>query len=221
MVEPRETSFTRKLFFAVWAMATLILLFMVILLTNELVRLGRNPLALPEVLPEPKKPAAEAAVSTELREITLYFATADARGLAGDPRRLPYGENTVDNCRAALEALLEGPATALQAVIPNTVDVRGMWLMENGELVVDFTYPLQTDARKSVSEEALLVYSVVNTLAQPALQGSDKRVVRSVRFLIDGLPPTNLYPAHLDLAGPITPDPQWITEADGGQPDNA
>ncbi|MCL4692011.1 MAG: GerMN domain-containing protein [Candidatus Hydrogenedentes bacterium] len=221
MAENREPTFSRKLFLAVWAMATLILLFTVILLTSELIRLGRNPLTLPEVLPEPMKPVTESPSAKESREVVLYFASADARQLAGDSRRLPYVDHTVDNCRTALEALLDGPVTSLQSVIPSTVEVRGMWLMDNGELIVDFTYPLQTDSRKSVSEEALFVYSVVNTLTQSALQGSDKAVVQSVRFLIDGQPPTNLYPAHLNLAGPVYPDSDWLADAGGGQPDDA
>jgi hypothetical protein len=221
MGEIPQTTFSRKVFFALWAMATLILLFTVILLTSELIRLGRNPLALPEVLPEPVAPETQSAAATEARDITLYFASPDARYLVGEPRRLPYHERTIDNCRTALEALLDGPVTQLHAVIPPSVDIRGMWLMENGELVVDFTYPLQTDARKSVSEEALLVYGVVNTLTQNVIQGKDNRAVQSVRFLIEGLPPTDLYPAHLDLAGAVAPDTRWIVAPEGEQPTDA
>lgn len=219
MANTNQMSFTRKVLLALWAMATLILLFSVVLLTSELIRLGHNPLTLPEVLPEPVA-SAPSEPSTEVRDVTLYFATADARLLSGESRSLAHSESTVENCRTALDALIEGPVPPLHALIPKSVDVRGVWLLDNGELVVDFTYPLQ-EARKSVSEEALLVYSVVDTLAQPALQGSDKRQVRSVRFLIGGLPPTNLYPAHLDLSGALTPDSQWIAAPESEQPGDA
>lgn len=221
MAELKQTPFSRKVFFALWAMATLVLLFTVVLLTNELIRLGRNPLTLPEVLPEPIDPIEAPASTGEPVDALLYFASADARQLVGDPRRLTYSERTIDNCRAALEAMIGGPVTPLHALIPETVGIRGMWVMENGELVVDFSDAIQTDARKGVSEEALLVYSVVNTLTQPALQGTDNVSVKSVRFLIGGLPPTVLYPAHLDLSGAITPDPQWIASQESGQPGNA
>ncbi len=220
MANTNQMSFTRKVLLALWAMATLILLFSVVLLTSELIRLGHNPLTLPEVLPDPIASVAPSEPSTEARDVTLYFATADARLLSGESRSLSHSESTVENCRAALDALIEGPLPPLHALIPKAVDVRGMWLLDSGELVVDFTYPLQ-EARKSVSEEALLVYSVVDTLAQPTLQGSDKKQVRSVRLLIGGLPPTNLYPAHLDLSGALTPDSQWIAAPETEQPSDA
>jgi len=220
MANTTQMSFTRKVLLALWAMATLVLLFTVVLLTSELIRLGHNPLTLPEVLPEPVASVAPPESSTESQDVTLYFATADARQLIGETRSLSHTKSTVENCRTALDALVEGPLPPLHALIPKSVDVRGMWLLDNGELVVDFTYPLQ-DARKSVSEEALLVYSVVDTLVQPALQGSDKKLVRSVRFLIGGLPPTHLYPAHLDLSGAIAPDTQWIATPESEQAGDA
>jgi len=221
MSERQPAPFSRKVFFALWAMFTLILLFTVILLTSELVSLGRNPLTLPEVLPEPVTPAADSSPEIEPRDVILYFASADARQLVGDPRRVPYSERTVENCRTALKALIAGPSTPLHTLLPETTDIRGMWLMENGELVVDFSSQLQADTRKSVSEESLLVYSVVNTLTQPALRGPDNEPVKSVRFLIGGLPPTSLYPAHLDLTGAIAPDSQWIADREDGQSGDA
>ena len=221
MAELKQTPFSRKVFFALWAMATLVLLFTVVLLTSELIRLGRNPLTLPEVLPEPIVPVEDTSATTETRDVILYFASADARQLVGDPRQLPFSERTIVNCRTALDALMDGPLTSLHRLIPETVEIRGMWLMENGELVLDFSDSLQTDTRKSVSEEALLVYSVVNTVTQPTLQGGDNDLVKSVRFLIAGLPPTGQYPAHLDLSGAIAPDPQWIASQESGQPGDA
>ena len=220
MSELGNTPFFKKVFFAMWAMFTLVLLFSVILLANELVRLGRNPLALPEALPDVPKPADEAE-SVETRDIPLYFATTDGRLLAGETRPIAYTSRTVENCRSALAALIKGPVTPLQPVLPPSVGIRGLFLLDSGELIVDFTESLQTDARKSASEESLLVYSVVNTLAQPSLKGEKDLQVRSVRFLIGGLPPSETYPAHLDLTVPVTPDPQWLLATEGGQSGHA
>lgn len=219
MSDLRKTPFLKKVFFAMWAMFTLVLLFSVVLLASELVRLGRNPLALPEALPE--LPKTSDAATAETREVPLYFASPDGRLLVGETRQIAYTGRTVENCRNALAALIGGPVTALQRVIPQTAGIRGVYLLDNGELIVDFTAALQTDARKSASEESLVVYSVVNTLAQPGLKGEKDIPVRSVRFLVGGLPPDETYPAHLDLTSPVTPDPQWLLATEGGQSNHA
>ena len=90
--------------------------------------------------------------------------------------------------------------------------MRSLYLLEGGELVMDFSIQLELEARKrkSASLEALMVYGIANTLTQPDVKGADEPAVSTVRFLIEGSAPRESFPAHVDLSGPVAPDTGWL-----------
>ena len=181
-----------------------------------MVQAGQTPLAslrVPERSAASPAPREDAPLGT--REIILYFAAADGSALAPESTVLEYTNSTVENCRRALNALIAGPRDILVRVLPPSARIRALYLRDNGELVVDFSRELQTDAARfrSATHESLLFYAVVNTVTQPALRSETDPAVSSVRFLIEGAPPTDVFPAHLDLRQPLVPDPAWIATA--------
>ena len=125
---------------------------------------------------------------------------------------MEFSDSTQENCRAALALLIAGPEKNNTPIFPPQVQLRALYLPDNGELVLDFSRDLiASGARfKSASFESLLVYGVVNTLCQPALQAKGGATVRQVRFLFEGAPPQEGFPAHIDLGGPIRPDETWL-----------
>jgi hypothetical protein len=144
--------------------------------------------------------------------VTLYFADTEGKSLAPDLGRIAITDSTVENCRNALDALLKGPRDGLTPILPPPAAIRGVYLLEDGELVVDCSMDLETELKRirSASLESLLVYGVVNTLTQPAVQGAKDVRVTKVRFLIEGSSPRETFPSHLDMSNPIAPDPGWI-----------
>lgn len=209
-----RAEFFKRVFLAVWAMATLVLVFFSALLLYELIEAGHNPLPLPE-LPTPSLAGQLPGERAPSREVTLYFADPLGAALAGETRELEIGAYTQDNCRKALEALIAGPQNGSTPILPASVKIRGAFLVEN-ELVVDFSQELRTDpARpKSTSAEALMIHGIANTLTQSSLKGEDGAVVRRVRFLFEGSPLEESFPEHIDLSQPVEPDPRWFAARD-------
>lgn len=208
----------RRTLLWIWAMATVALVACVGLLVRELMREGGDPLALvkPETKAAPPPQAGSGAVpfsAAATREITLYFADAEGKALVAETARIETGDSTVENCRKALEALIHGPRDILTPILPASTRIRGIYLLEHGELVVDFSMEMANELKnvRSASLESLMVYGVANTLASDALRGGkDETGVSRVRFLIEGSAPHENFPTHLDLSGPVKPDSRWI-----------
>lgn len=209
----------RRALLALWGMVTVVLFFCVVLLLASMLKRGEDPLAavdLKRPMPAPA-PSGEAMGLEPTREITLYFAQPDAQRLAGEPVSVSISDSTTENCRRALEAIIQGPRSALAPIVPPSAKVRALYLLESGELVVDFSIELELDLKKrsSASLESLMVYGIVSALTQPALQGTPETPVKTVRFLIEGQPARETFPAHFDVSEPVAPNPEWVAAAPG------
>ncbi len=216
----RKRVFTR-LGLAVWAMATLVLCFVIAMLVNEMLRNGQSPLASFQVSPTAEDntalPKPQPAASAGTKEIQLYFSGDNGQGLAPEPATIEFSGSTVENCRRAIAGLIGGPRqNGFAPILPANARLRGLYLLDSGELVVDFSSEVAlAHARlKSAGVEGMLVCGIVSTVTQPALRGQDKTEVKQVRFLVEGAPPTDGFPAHLDLSQPLVPDPSWIQAAE-------
>ncbi len=212
MNAPERKEFLRRALLYLWAMATVFLVFLVTLLIYELVEAGRHPLPAPDQAAA-RRPSVASAEQHFTRQVPLYFADAEGRGLVPETRGLELGSSTQDNCRKVLEALIEGPAQGLTPIIPSSLEVHGVYLVGE-ELVIDLSQELKTDPKRpqSLSSEALMVYGIVNTLAQRTIRASDGGVVGRVRVLFEGSPLDDSFPEHLDLTRPIEPDPRWVLQ---------
>ncbi len=204
--------FARRALLAIWAMATVVLLMVVGLLIYEMARQGQVPFGMGGLAEGPSGPVSEAMGGAPTREIRLYFASRDGRLLVAESRRITPSRNTLENCRLALDALLEGPHDVLTSILPTSAKVRALYLLDDGELVVDFSRELALESRRSASAEALMAYGVANTLAQNALQGAAGEAVGRVRFLVEGAAPEESFPGqgHFDFSRPISPDYDWV-----------
>ncbi|HRI88144.1 MAG TPA: GerMN domain-containing protein [Candidatus Hydrogenedentes bacterium] len=219
MSDAPNKSNLRSIGMVAWALFTLVLFFCVLLLANELMKSGRNPLELAENvdgLSVPVTPSAPSA--SELRDVPIYVASADGRMLLPERRSIPFGEFTVENCRAALDELRKPSNTGSNmSVLPASAEYNALFLTENGELVIDFvTSSLQTTA-KSTGSEALMVYGIVNSLTQDVLRAQNGGPVKTVRFLFGGEAPGESFPAHFDLSQPIAPNAAWILKTEATQ----
>ena len=211
----RRRQAMQRVFLALWAMATFVLVFVIAILVYTMAEQGQNPLALAKKIrpAAPVERSAEPAPRQRTKEVRLYFAAPTGGYLTPETRSIEFSESTAANCRQALDALIQGPAAqdASAPILPSGAKVRGLYALENGELVVDFAQSSlsQQKAFSSATSEALWVYGVVNTVTQSALQGTGGPAIKAVRFLFEGFAPQEAFPAHLDLSTPITPDPAW------------
>jgi len=209
MNEGGRRRFYRRTLLGVWAMFTLVLVFCIAILLNAMSEQGvENPLA---PVPRGAGESAPAPVETvESRDVTLYFANREARGLVGEPRAFERTNSTIENCRAILEELARGPRTPLVPILPTDTVVRGIYMIEQGQLVIDLSREVEQGIPKSTSAEGLMVYGIVNTLTQEELAG-DEGPVRRVRFLFEGAG-QDRFPRHIDVTSPVSPNDGWLIE---------
>lgn len=205
----------QKLVLSLWAMGTLVLLFLVVLLVREIAANGRDPIGAFELTEEEQvqRPPTSRTTSLGTREVLLYFSAPDGHSLATEKRVLPFSNSTVENCKTVLTALIEGPQTGANPILPKTVKVKSLFLLENGEMVINFSRELQSEHARfsSATLESMMVQGIAHTVAQSALHEGQTPRVHRVRFLIEDAPPSEAFPAHIDLAEPVAPDTHWLT----------
>lgn len=198
----------RTAFYALWGLLTLVLLFTVGFLVVELVQRDQQ---LELNVPRSQGPSAgefEAGISGA--RVTLFFADPARMALKPESRTIELTERTLENCRRALEALAEGPRLEGAPVLAPTTTVRAVYLLQGGELVVDFARDVETPGLNSASAEWLMAQAVAHTLTQPALQATQDKYVATVRFLFEGSPADEGFPKHITLQQPVVPDPDLV-----------
>lgn len=220
MTNAVHRSILKRLALSIWGLATLVLFFCVVLLAKEMIDTGRDPLSYLRAPAAPDATPPEARYRPQLppaaQEVALYFGSIDARHLAPEIHLIGVTDSTVENCRHALQELIQGPRDILTPILPATAKIRALYLLDNGELVIDFSRELQSEHMrlKSASLECLMIYGVVNTLMQSALQSKTDPPIRQVRFLVEGSPPQEGFPSHIDLSEPVKADPRWSAPDD-------
>jgi len=199
----------RAAFYSLWGVLTIVLIFAVIFM---FVRLGQQA-------DELDTAAAAVRATGTVRDDTpvsdrpvvrLYFAHPSELRLVPEDRPLALTGSTLENCRLAIEALIAGPAAGAGPALPPAARVRALYLLDSGELVLDFTRDVDAPAIHSAGAEWLLIQALAHTLTQAGLQGANDRPVATVRLLYEGSPTEDSFPAHIQLAGPVRPDPRLV-----------
>lgn len=194
-----------------WGIFTLVLLFIVFLLSSQLIQMGRSPWSLgfvQESLGEDTVPLRNA---DETQEITIYFGDKNGLKLVPEKRGVELTDSTIGNCRLALDELILGPRGELTPVFPEVAQVRALYALDEGELVVDLSRDAIPARRSSAGFESLMIQSLANTLTQPALRGKGGPTITRVRLLLEGAPVAESLTEHIDMTSPYGPDRGWIS----------
>lgn len=194
----------RKFLLSLWGMATLILLFSVIFLAYEMAT--GDSVAIPFASERFASTTGADAGLAKSKRVRLYFANPQQLSLVPEYRDIGIGDHTVENCRLVLQELIVGPREALGPVLSPSTRIRGMYLLENGELIVDFSRDLEAGLVASATSELLMIQGVTSSLTQVEIKGEDGPPVKRIRFLFEGSPPQNTFPVHLELEEAIAPD---------------
>ena len=132
----------------------------------------------------------------EAQVLKVYFVQQGRDILAPEERRVRKRSMLIAQARQIVETVLEGPSSSnLYRVIPNGTTLRGLFF-DSGVFIVDLSKEFTSITNLGAVEQALGVYSLVNSLTE-----LDPRA--KVRFLINGSEPM-VESGHLDISQYLT-----------------
>ncbi len=144
----------------------------------------------------------ESPLSSETREVVLYFADASGNKLEKETRQIPKVEGMA---RAVVNELINGPQDDnLLPTIPSATTLEDINIKEDGTCIVDFSEELMTHHPGGLLNEELTVYSIVNTLSQFP-------TVSQVKILVDGQVQDTIA-GHMDIRETLARNDDLVEE---------
>ncbi len=128
--------------------------------------------------------------------VTLYFGVRGGDHLTREVRKIPEQKMLLTQATELVKELLKGPFTPeARAVIPAGSQLRSLFYNQ-GTFYVDFSKEFAESHPGGPTEEALTLYSIVNTLTE-----LDRKA--RVRFLVNGLE-TETLKGHVGLKNALS-----------------
>ena len=146
-------------------------------------------------------PAVEEAVGAqsvrnEKIVLHLYFANQEDAYLTAEDRVVARPEDTKVLGSVIVEALIDGPRTALTPTMPAGTSLLAFHLVENGTAYVDLSREIKDNHTGGARSELMTVFSLVNSIVL------NLEAVTAVKILIDGQEEPTLA-GHIDLRYPF------------------
>jgi spore germination protein GerM len=159
-----------------------------------------GPRAPGTVAAAPSQPPAPAGRKIKAR---LFYVADDGTQLTSVERDVPYGEGTVEQAKAIINAQIAPAADPLVSPVPAGTRLRALFVTPKGDAYVDLSGEL-VDAHPGGSlNELLTVYALVDVLTV------NLPAISAVQVLIDGKEVETLA-GHVDLRRPLTKNLQWV-----------
>lgn len=146
--------------------------------------------------------APSAAEPVPESEITLLYPGLNDDLLHIEKRSVVALGSPQDQAKLVLSELIKGPSPGLLRAIPDGVEVREVFLLEDGTAWADLSAGILGHA-DGTTRELLMLYSIVDTLALNISQ------IKRVGILVEGQPHQTL-DGHIDVSKPIAPDKAYI-----------
>lgn len=161
------------------------------------------------VIPSSPHPVSSLLVPEERKAlVTLYLPAAGVEGLTEEKKEIPDSSSFADKADQILQELLMGDAETGQSLFPRGTKVRGVYEDARGVVYVDLSQEATQGARLGPWDEALRVYSVVDTLA------ANFPELKRVKVLVEGQEVDSLA-GYISLQSPLTPRPDLIQPPPG------
>jgi spore germination protein GerM len=157
------------------------------------------------IAPPAASPAAAAAADApDARKIraTLFYVAENGVQLVPVDREVGYADETSEQARLLLEALIKPVEAPMASAIPAGVTLKTVLLSEKGDAFVDFSPELSTNHTGGSLDELLTVYAIVDTLTV------NLPAIARVQILIDGKEADTLA-GHIDLRRPLAKNLTW------------
>jgi spore germination protein GerM len=173
------------------------------------------PASTPQTPVVPTSTTAAASSTEDTRKIraTLFYVAENGVQLVAVDREVGYADETSEQARMLLDALIKPVETPMVSAIPPGVTLKNVLLSERGDAFVDFSPELSTKHLGGSLEELLTVYAIVDTLTV------NLPAIARVQILIDGKEADTLA-GHIDLRRPLLKNLAW-TRAPENAPQNA
>ena len=132
-------------------------------------------------------------------EIKLYFLDSEGNNLVPEKRYISQFGNITDQVKLTLLELSRGPQTGMAPSIPQSIDIREVFIDDKQCAYIDFARSITQNHSGGTTGELVTIASIVNTLT-----GSFPKHIRKVRILIDGKE-SGTIAGHIDISKPILP----------------
>jgi spore germination protein GerM len=128
--------------------------------------------------------------------VHLYFADRNNSFLKAEERDLLHSNNPAEFGKAIVEALIDGPRTALMRTMPEGSKLKAFYTTGDGTAYVDMSDDVTNGHPGGVKSELFTIYSVVDSLVLNIPE------IHAVKFLINGKETLTLN-GHIDLRFPF------------------
>lgn len=156
---------------------------------------------------EKEKPADETPVfipDEEAQMLTLYFPQKDKDNFRGEIRKVFRRKMLTAQATQIIEELLKGPSSKdLYSAIPAQTRLRGLFF-DSGTFIVDLSRDFSECKNLGATEQALAIYSLVNSLTELDPKAKIKILVNGSEQLDEA--------GHIDLSQPLTRLQEMIVE---------
>ena len=158
----------------------------------------------------PREPGAVAAAPSQPpappgRKIKahLFYVTDDGTQLTSVERDVTYGEDSMEQATAIINAQIAPATEPLVSPVPAGTTLRALFVTPKGEAYVDLSRELAESHPGGSLNELLTVYALVDALT------ANLPAITAVQVLIDGKEVETLA-GHVDLRRPLAKDLRWV-----------
>ena len=133
----------------------------------------------------------------------LFYVTEDGTQLTSVERDVMYGEGTMEQAKAIINAQIAPATEPLVSPVPAGTTLRALFVTPKGEAYVDLSRELAEAHPGGSLNELLTVYALVDALTV------NLPAITAVQVLIDGKEVETLA-GHVDLRRPLAKDLRWV-----------
>ena len=158
----------------------------------------------------PRAPGAVAAAPSQPpappgRKIKahLFYVTDDGTQLTSVERDVTYGEGSMEQAKAIINAQIAPATEPLVSPVPAGTTLRALFVTPKGEAYVDLSRELAEAHPGGSLNELLTVYALVDALTV------NLPAISAVQVLIDGREVETLA-GHVDLRRPLAKNLRWV-----------
>jgi spore germination protein GerM len=158
----------------------------------------------------PRAPGAVAAAPSQPpappgRKIKahLFYVADDGTQLTSVERDVTYGEGTIEQAKAIIDAQIAPATEPLVSSVPAGTKLRALFVTPKGEAYVDLSREVAEAHPGGSLNELLTVYALVDALTV------NLPAISSVQVLVDGKEMETLA-GHVDLRRPLGKNLRWV-----------
>ena len=148
--------------------------------------------------PPVSEPVAEGSI-----RVTLFYLSGTGNMFSPEEREIPFADSLQEQAKQVVHQLLAGSRSGRGSAIPSGVELRGLFITQQGLAFLDLSQELIANHPGGTSAEELTVYSFANTLI------SNFPAVKKVKILVEGREIQSLA-GHLDLTRPYGRGPSRL-----------